>query len=141
MAYYPNQDKIIIDLNDNNRLIHKKDELNADGTPKQFLKAVNWDVLEDILLVLSGNELKVYLYLLKWAGQGYYDYSPADIIKVLNIGESTSQKIKKKFIELGFLVPQSNRTYKFNPSPDKLHKQAVQKFGEIMMKKEGHAGM
>ena len=138
MALYANQQTIIINFT--GEMVHKKDELNSDGTKKQFLQAMNWEPMLDIMAVLSGNEYLIYMYLMKWAGkEGGYQFSPADIEKHLGIGESTSQKTKKKFIELGILIKQSTNKYEFNPYPEGMKQKAELARAKYILKRENNS--
>lgn len=102
-------------------LEHKKDERRENGTLKDFIVALNWDEKLDIMYLLNGNEYKMWDYLLKWRGKkNGYQLSPVDIEKKLHISESTYRRIKKRFIELGFLVLINKNAYNFIPYPDKI---------------------
>ena len=134
MANYANQQRIIINFVE--PLLHTKDQKDENGDTIQFCQPFNWEPMLNIMLVLNGNEYKVYMYLLKWAGKGIYDFSPADLETRLNISESTSQKIKKRFIELGFFERISQNKFNFIPVPKNLKIQAQILQGQIILKKK-----
>ena len=116
---YANQHKIYVEYKGD--LLHKENQKNLDGSTAQFCQAFNWAPMMDVMSVLTANEFKIYLYILKWAGKTEgFNYAPADIEILLGIGESTAQKTKKRFIELGFLEPITTNTFKFNPTPKNL---------------------
>jgi len=85
-----------------------------------FLQPLDWNKLSKILFVLSGNEYKLYMYILKWAGKTEYEFSPADIADKLDIKEDTARKIFKNFIQYGILTQTANHRYTFDPYPDTI---------------------
>ena len=75
---YKNQKRIEIKQFDS--ITHKE------GTNDSFLQPINWKYYDEALASLSGNAFKLWLYLLRWVGKGYYDFSPVHLCEALNIG-------------------------------------------------------
>ena len=131
MANYKNQVRVNIEDEQFKKIIHIK------GTDGAFLQPLEWDKLISVMNVLSGNEFKLYMYLLKWKGQGYYDFSPAEIEIQLDMSENTSRTVRNRLIQLGFLEQGNNKNYIFNPFPNNLEDLATLKRGERREKREG----
>lgn len=90
------------------------------GIDEAFMQPFSWDKMSKILFLLNGNEYKLYMYLLKWAGKGEYEFSPADIANKLDFKEDTARKIFKTFIQYKILIPITNHHYNFDPFPDTI---------------------
>lgn len=90
------------------------------GVDEAFMQPFSWDKMSKILFLLTGNEYKLYMYLLKWAGKGEYQFSPSDISDKLNFKEDTSRKIFKTFVQYKILTQISNGHYIFDPYPDTI---------------------
>lgn len=90
------------------------------GEKEAFLQPLSWDKLDCILFDLEKSELKLYFYFLRWAGRGYYEFSPADIELQLNMSENTARAARKNLEHKGYLTLQHNNTYLFNVFPDGL---------------------
>lgn len=130
---YKNQYKFIIDTL--GPLEHKDEG--------QFLVALNWAELLDIVKVLSSSEFILWLYILKWRGKnkktnetGVYYFSPAEIEIETALSESTIHRAKKKLEQLGFLIKIGTKTYNFIPYPPQVKALAQQKVAEIILKHE-----
>lgn len=93
---------------------------HATGVEEAFMQPFSWDKMSKILFLLNGNEYKLYMYLLKWAGKGEYEFSPADISNKLDFKEDTARKIFKTFIQYKILIPITNHHYNFDPFPDTI---------------------
>lgn len=130
MANYKNQLRINITDDNFKKIIHQKDTQSA------FLQPLEWDKIMSVMNILSGNEFKVYMYLLKWKGQDHYDFSPADLEIQLDISENTVRKIRDTFIKMGFLVQTSKNTYIFDPFPETTADVATARRGERREKRE-----
>ena len=112
MANYKNQN-LITDI--------KVDKIkHIAGTDEAFMQPFSWDKMSKILFLLSGNEYKLYMYLLKWSGKTTYEFSPADIADKLNFKEDTARKAFKNFVQYGILIQIANHHYKFDPYPDTI---------------------
>lgn len=127
MANYKNQN-VITDISVE-KIKHQS------GIEESWMQPFSWDKMMIPLFLLNGNEYKVYMYIFKWAGQGYYEYSPADIEKSLDIKEDTARKIFKKLIEYGYLTYIASRKYKFDPYPDVAKQKYYEKYGKIFSEK------
>lgn len=128
MANYANQKTINIQSLD--KIYH------TPNSSKQFLKAIDWEYLMKVMGVLSGNEFKIYLYILKWSGKKKYFFSPADIQIRLNIGEDTARKAFKILIDYGFLKQSSTNMYEFDPMPENFDKIYNEVIGGRALKKK-----
>ena len=105
---YKNQKRIEIKQFDS--ITHKE------GTKDSFLQPINWEYYDTALKDLSGNAFKLWLYLLKWSGKGYYDFSPTHLCEVLNIGsKNTIRTIKDELIQKKYLVEISQNVCYFYP--------------------------
>lgn len=104
------------------------------GMKGQFLKPMEWDKLENVNTDLTGNELKLWLYIMKWYGQGYYDFSPVNLEIVLQISKNTILAAKASLIEKGYLLAKTNKTFDFIPYPDGVELRALKKREETRAK-------
>jgi hypothetical protein len=105
---YKNQKRIEIKQFDS--ITHKE------GTKNSFLQPINWEYYDTALKDLSGNAFKLWLYLLKWNGKGYYDFSPTHLCEVLGIGsKNTIRAIKDELIQKKYLVEVSQNICYFYP--------------------------
>ena len=104
---YANQKRII--LGNLKNIAHK------DKEKVPYLQPVNWGPIKEAMRLLSGNGLKLYMYLLSWEGQGYYDFSPAGIAKELNISDEGARRARDELIDKGFLIVRSENTLEFFP--------------------------
>ena len=95
---YANQKSIYIDTVEVQKLYNSND----DG-PEQFLHSLSWNKLLPIIQELNGNELKIWLYCMKWTGKKVFYFSPATLTKEFNISESTAQRGFKTLEALGYL--------------------------------------
>ena len=127
MANYKNQNTIVG--------ISVEKIRHNEGVHESWMQPFSWEKMAPIMFLLNGNEYKFYMYLLKWAGKGSYEFSPVNLSKCLNFGEDTARKIFKRFLELGFLVQDSARkhNYIFDAYPEKAiieyQKQWIEKYG------------
>lgn len=109
MGQYANQKTINIDLSS---IEHHE------NIKEQWLKPLKWNPLIEAMGILTGNEFKIYMYLMKWAGgKKQYFFSPVDIAIRLDIGEDTARKAIKTLINYGYLIEKSKNIYNFNPAP------------------------
>ena len=90
-----------------------------EGVQEQWLQPLSWEKLCIPLGLLTGNEYKLYMYILKWAGKGTYEFSPANLQIELGFKEDTARKSKKKLEEYGFLTLMRQNHYSFDPLPQK----------------------
>ena len=105
---YKNQKRIEIKQFDS--ITHKE------GTNNSFLQPINWEYYDEALKTLSGNGFKLWLYLLRWVGKGYYDFSPTNLCETLNIGsKNTIRTIKEELISKKYLVEVSENICYFYP--------------------------
>ena len=88
---------------------------NDPSKDEQFLHSLKWDELTPIIKELNGNEFKVWLYCMKWAGKDSFFFSPATLIEEFNISESTAQRGFKKLETLGYLRKNNHNGYDFYP--------------------------
>lgn len=104
------------------------------GMKGQFLKPMEWDKLENVNTDLTGNELKLWLYIMKWYGQGYYDFSPVNLEIVLQISKNTILAAKASLIEKGYLLAKTDKTFDFIPYPESVELRALKKREEARAK-------
>lgn len=102
-------------------LEHTKD---ADA---QFLKALNWGPLMNVMSDLSHSAFIMWMYLNKWRGRGVYDFSPADIEDNFGISDVTIRKYKQELLEKGYLVQTSQNHFRFVPYPENTDGRAALK--------------
>lgn len=101
MANYANQKTIILG--------HLNDIKHEKGTEEAFLQPTKWAPLKEAMRLLNGNAFKLYMYLLSWEGQGYYDFSPANIAKELKISDEGARQAKLELIRLGFIMEEQGK--------------------------------
>ena len=104
---YANQKKIITN--------NLKDIVHHEGVKEQWLKPVKWEPLKEAMRILSGNGYKLYMYLLSWEGQGYYDFSPAGIAKELHMSDEGARNAKKELQTKGYIIEVSENILEFFP--------------------------
>lgn len=106
---YKNQKRI--EIKNFNSITHKE------GTNDAFLQPINWEYYDEALKNLSPNAFKVWFYLLRWSGKGYYDFSPANLCDALNIGsKNTVRTVKDELINKKYLIEVSTNICYFYPS-------------------------
>ena len=112
---YANQKKIKIINFD--YIAHKGNSENDKEKNEAFLKAIDWKHYEKALTDLSGNAFKLWFYLLKWQGKGYYEFSPTHLQQALNIGsKNTVRAAKDELIRFGYARETSENIIEFSPS-------------------------
>ena len=93
-----------------NAITHKE------GTKEQFLQPIDWKYYDTALQNLSANAFKLWFYLLKWQGQGYYDFSPANLCKVLNIkSKNTIYAAREELVQQNYLIEEDSNCFIFYP--------------------------
>lgn len=106
---YKNQKRIEIKQFEN--ITHKE------GTNNAFLQPINWEYYDKAMKTLSANAFKLWFYLLRWVGKGYYEFSPTHLCEALNIGsKNTIRTIKDELENTNYLVKVSENIYEFYPS-------------------------
>lgn len=135
MASYPNQTIINIGAIES-PLLHLKDEKKQNGEAKQFLLALNWDELLNVMIDLEPPEFMLWQYLSKWGGQGYYNFSPADLETNFGWSENSIRKYKDGLEKKGYLIKVSRTQYTFNPYPEIVEMRAAANREKNRMKRE-----
>jgi len=107
MANYANQKRI--------RLGHIGSIAAKGNSGEAFLAPIRWEPLKAPMRILNGNAYKLWMYLLSWEGQGYYDFSPASLAKELNVSDQGARNAKQELIDKGYLVPCADGSYEFFP--------------------------
>ena len=115
MANYKNQTTIHIGALEQ-PLLHIKKEKGEET--ESFLLSLNWEPLLDVMSDLSAEEYMLWCYLLKWRGQGHYDFSPADLEDKLGWSDTSARKYRDGLVKKDYLTKVSNNTYNFNPFPE-----------------------
>lgn len=107
MANYANQKRITLgNLND---IKHHE------GAKEQWLQPTKWEPIKEAMRILNGNAFKLWIYLLSWEGQGYYDFSPADIAKTLKMSDEGARTARRELIEKGYIVEVDEKKMIFYP--------------------------
>ena len=105
--YYENM--LRVEIKNFNAITHKE------GTNDAFLQPINWAYYDEALSKLSANAFKLWFYLLRWAGKGYYDFSPTNLCKVLKIkSKNTIYAAKDELIENNYLYQISDNKLVFS---------------------------
>ncbi len=107
MMKYPNQKKIILG--------HLEDIKHTERDNEQFLQPTKWEPLKEAMRNLSGNGFKLYMYLLSWEGQKYYDFSPSGIHKSLHISDEGARNARDELIDKGYIILINDSTCEFYP--------------------------
>lgn len=107
---YKNQKEIFMNKEEISQMYN-----NPNNKDEQFLHSLKWDALLPVIRELNGNEFKVWLYCMKWAGKGSFYFSPAALIADFNMSESTAQRCFKSLEQLGYLQTKSVNGYIFHP--------------------------
>ena len=82
----------------------------------QHTRGIGFGKSTDTLKTLSANGFKLWFYLLHWVGKGYYDFSPANLCKVLNIkSKNTIYAAKQELIDEQYMVQVSTNKFIFFP--------------------------
>lgn len=93
---------------------------------QQFLLALNWDALLNIMTDLDPPTYILWQYLLKWRGKdGGYDFSPADLKINFGWSENSSRKYLKNLEELGYLIEKTKNKYVLIPYPENVKMRAA----------------
>ena len=106
MANYANQNSIEI----TNEIIEKV--AHAPGGTEKFLRPIKWEYIRLAQQVLTGNEFALLVYILQWAGQGSYEFSPAGIEIETQMSDSTAKRAFKRLCEIGY-IEQGAGTHRF----------------------------
>ena len=107
MANYANQVRIITG--------HHNDIKHNEGAKEQWMQPTKWEPLKEAMRILKGNAFKLYMYLLSWDGNKYYDFSPAGIAKELKMSDEGARNAKKELIGMGYLVNNEKGQLEFFP--------------------------
>ncbi len=107
MANYANQKRIILG--------HLEDITHKEGTQEQWIRSLKIEPIKEAMRVLNGNGFKLWIYLLSWEGQGYYDFSPANIAKTLNISDEGARNARQELVNKGYLIQNKENIYEFFP--------------------------
>lgn len=116
MANYANQKRITINGDILNKVAHQRDG--------PFLRAIDWKYIEVAQQVLSGNELDLLIYLLKWAGQGYCDFSPKDVEMRTQLSKSTIHRSFQTLCDLGYIKQTGPNSYSMDLFPEGIQERA-----------------
>lgn len=108
MANYANQKRITL-----SNLTDIKHREGVKG--EHWLQPTKWEPIKEAMRILNGNAFKLWMYLLSWEGQGYYDFSPSDIAKTLSMSDEGARKARNELIEKGYLIEMENNKMVFYP--------------------------
>lgn len=133
MANFANQRTIEV----TNQLIDKVAHKSNDNENK-FLRAIDWYAISAAQQVLSGNEIDLLIYLIKWAGQGYCDFSPAAVEVETTMSESTAQRALTTLIDFGYVKKKEgyDKRYEIDLYPEGIEERAKLKKAERILARE-----
>lgn len=98
------------------------------NSPEQYLAALNWNELLNVMSDLEPAEFVLWQYLLKWrGGEAIYNFSPIDLKVQFGWSENSSRKYKKSLENKGYLVKTSSKTFDFIPYPECVESRAALK--------------
>lgn len=104
---YPNQKTI--------KLGHLDDIKHEYKDKEAYLQNTKWEPLKEAMRILTGNGFKLYMYLLSWEGNQYYNFSPAGIAKELKMSDEGARNARDELINKGFCIVISENTCEFYP--------------------------
>ena len=132
MANYANQKTIEIKKESIDKVAH------VTGSNESFLRAIDWKYIEQAQQVLTGNEFMLLVYILKWAGKGEFDFSPAAVEIATQMSDSTATRARTTLEQLGFIKQKEDRAnrYEIDLNPPGLEALAVQKRAENIVNRQ-----
>lgn len=132
MANYANQKTIEITNAHIDKVAH------VANTNVSFLKAIDWKYIEQAQQVLTGNEFTLLVYILKWAGKGEFDFSPAAVEIATQMSDSTATRARTTLENLGFIKLKENKSnrYEIDLNPPGLAELATQKRAENIVNRQ-----
>lgn len=107
---YANQ--LSIKLTDLDKITHKeKDKHN------RFILSIDFKYEAAAMRRLNGNAFKLWRYFLTWYGKTNYDFSPANLKKVIGLGKNGPSVAFNELLQVGYLRadPNKNNSYIFTP--------------------------
>lgn len=132
MANYANQKTIEIKKESIDKVAH------IAGSNESFLRAIDWKYIEQVQQVLTGNEFMLLVYILKWAGKGEFDFSPAAVEIATQMSDSTATRARATLEQLGFIKLKDNHSnrYEIDLNPPGLEALANQKRVENIINRQ-----
>lgn len=132
MANYANQKTIEIKKESVDKIAH------VTGSNESFLRAIDWKYIEQAQQVLTGNEFMLLVYILKWAGKGEFDFSPAAVEIATQMSDSTATRARTTLEQLGFIKQKedSANRYEIDLNPPGLEALAIQKRAENIVNRQ-----
>lgn len=132
MANYANQKTIEITNQHIDKIAHKPTENTS------FLRAIDWKYIEQAQQVLTGNEFTLLVYILKWAGKGEFDFSPAAVEIATQMSDSTATRARATLEQLGFIKLKEDKVnkYEIDLNPPGLEALAIQKRAENIVNRQ-----
>lgn len=132
MANYANQKTIEIKKESIDKVAH------VTGSNESFLRAIDWKYIEQAQQVLTGNEFVLLVYILKWAGKGEFDFSPAAVEIATQMSDSTATRARTTLEQLGFIKQKEDRVnrYEIDLNPPGLEALAIQKRAENIVNRQ-----
>lgn len=107
MAKYANQKKIVLG--------HLPDIAYHGGDAGSWLQPTKWDPIKAAMRILNGNAFKLWMYLLSWEGNGFYEFSPANLAKELKMSDEGARNARKELLDKGYLYEMNDGTLEFFP--------------------------
>lgn len=132
MANYANQKTIEITKESIDKVAHNV------GSNESFLRAIDWKYIEQAQQVLTGNEFMLLVYILKWAGKGEFDFSPAAVEIATQMSDSTATRARTTLEQLGFIKLKDGKfnRYELDLNPPGLEALATQKRAENIVNRQ-----
>lgn len=123
--HYKNQKRIYIP--EELGIIEHKSNPNT-----QFLVALEWEQLLNVMTDLTAPEFMLWEYILKWRGKRpnendarYYDFSPANLYILFGWSENSSRKYLAELEKKKYLIAKSQNSYDFIPYPEEVKGRAA----------------
>lgn len=132
MANYANQKTIEVTNSHIDKIAHQPSSNSA------FLRAIDWKYIELAQQVLSGNEFTLLVYILKWAGKGEFDFSPAAIEIATQMSDTTATRARQTLEKLGFIKLKTDKTnkYEIDLNPPGLEELAIKRRAENIVNRQ-----
>lgn len=132
MANYANQKTIEVPKEAIDKVAH------STNSKESFLRAIDWKYIEQAQQVLTGNEFTLLVYILKWAGKGVFDFSPAAVEIATQMSDSTATRARMTLEQLGFIKLKDNSAnkYEIDLNPPGLEALAIQKRAENIVNRQ-----
>lgn len=82
-----------------------------------FIPAIDYKYEEAAMRNLNGNAFKLWRYLFRWYGKGFFFFSPAAISKELNFGKNGATTARQELERKGYILPVEGKQYTYTFCP------------------------